>query len=95
MGFTDSGIRFTRNLVKGESVFTGNLHEAGKGLTGSPSGFEIRELKTRRGVKAVCMHPMTKAVFWSNYRVACIEPYIDYCIEPGEEFSFAIDYSLS
>lgn len=95
VGFTESGIRFTRTLVKGESVFTGNLHEAGKGFEGSPSGFELRETRTERGVKATCALPMTKAVFWSNYRVACIEPYIDFCIEPGEEFSFDIDYILS
>lgn len=95
VGFTESGIRFTRTLVKGESVFTGNLHEAGKGFEGSPSDFELREVRTERGVKARCVLPMTKAVFWSNYRVACIEPYIDFCIAPGEEFYFDIDYTLS
>lgn len=94
VGFTDSGIRFTRTLVKGESVFTGNLHEAGKGFCGSPSGFVLSELSTGRGVRSACMLPMTKAVFWSNYRIACIEPYIDFCIRSGEEFSFDIDYIL-
>lgn len=94
VGFAESGIRFTRTLVKGESVFTGNLHEAGKGFSGSPSGFVLSELATGRGVKSICALPMTKAVFWSNHRIACIEPYIDFYIGPGEKFSFDIEYVL-
>lgn len=94
VGFTDNGIRFTRTLKKGQSVFTGNLHEAGKGLTGSPNGFTLTETQTGRGVKAHCAHQMTKAVFWSYHLIACIEPYIDFCIAPGETFEFDIEYTL-
>ena len=94
VGFTENGIRFTRELHKGESVFTGNLHEAGRGLTGSPNGFELRETLTGRGVRMSCDRPMTKTVFWSNHRIACLEPYIDFDIKPGEEFSFEICYTL-
>lgn len=94
VGFAENGIRFTRALQKGESVFTGNLHEAGKGLTGSPNSFVLRDIDTQCSVKSFCSHPMTKSVFWSNHRIACIEPYIDYVIAPGESFDFAIDYTL-
>lgn len=94
VGFTDKGIRFTRTLKKGESVYTGNLHEAGKGLTGSPNGFTLIETQTGRGVKAICSEPMTKAVFWSYHLIACIEPYVDFCIAPGETFEFDIEYTL-
>ena len=95
VGFKENGIRFTRTLQKGESVFTGNLHAAGCGLNGSPYGLELRELQTGRAVAAKCAEPMVKAVFWSNHRIACIEPYIDYAVAPGETFDFAIDYTLS
>lgn len=94
VGFTESGIRFTRTLQKGESVYTGNIHEAGKGLAGSPNAFELREMQTGRGVKAECALPMTKAVFWSYHLIACIEPYSDFCVAPGETFAFTIDYAL-
>ena len=94
IGFTDSGIRFTRTLQKGESVFTGNLHAAGRGLEGSPNAFELRDISTGRGVQARCLVPMTRSVFWSNHRIACIEPYIDFCISPDESFAFSIDYTL-
>lgn len=94
VGFVDNGIRFARTLQKGESVYTGNLHEAGKGLAGSPNVFELRETKTGRGVRSECKLPMTKAVFWSYHLIACIEPYIDFNIAPGESFEFEIDYTL-
>ena len=94
VGFTDSGIRFIRDLQKGESVFTGNLHEAGKGLDGSPNSFTLSESQNGRSVRAICNRPMTKAVFWSNYRIACYEPYINFCIASGETFTFDIEYTL-
>ena len=95
VGFTENGIRFTRTLQKGESVFTGNLHEAGKGFAGSPNAFVLTEEQTGRGVSAKCANPMTKAVFWSYHLIACIEPYIDFDIAPGETFVFTIEYSLN
>ena len=94
VGFTESGIRFTRTLQKGESVYTGNLHEAGKGIAGSPNSFALRDTATGCAVKAFCAVPMTKSVFWSNHRIACIEPYIDYAVAPGEIFTFEIEYKL-
>lgn len=94
VGFTDSGIRFTRTLQKGESVYTGNIHEAGRGLEGSPNAFVLKETQTGRGVSAKCALPMTKAVFWSYHLIACIEPYIDFNVAPGETFEFNIDYVL-
>lgn len=94
VGFTETGIRFTRTLNKGESVFTGNLHEAGKGLTGSPNAFVLKDAHTGRGVSAECSLPMTKAVFWAYHLIACIEPYIDFNIGAGKTFEFDIDYKL-
>ena len=94
VGFTENGIRFTRTLQKGESVYTGNLHEAGKGMAGSPNSFALRDTATGCAVKVFCAVPMTKSVFWSNHRIACIEPYIDYAVAPGEIFTFEIEYKL-
>lgn len=95
VAFTDSGIRFCAPNDKVISVFTGNLHEAGKGMSGSPSSFDVFEAVTGRRVQVRCALPMTKAVFWANKMVACVEPYLDFDIQPGEEFSFTIDYILN
>lgn len=94
VGFTDAGIRFSRTLHKGESVYTGNLHEAGKGLWGSPNSFRLFEDRTGRGVEARCEEPMMKAVFWANHRIACMEPYVGFYAAPGQIFTFDIDYQL-
>lgn len=94
VGFTEGGIRFTRVLQKGESVFTGNLHEAGRGLEGSPNAFVLTEQQTGRKVMVSCPDRMTKAVFWSNHRIACVEPYIDFDILPDGTFEFDIEYKL-
>lgn len=94
VGFSERGIRFGRTLGKGESVYAGNIHEAGRGMTGSPNGFELREKRTGRGVRCSCALPMTKAVFWSYHLIACIEPYVDFCVAPGDTFEFDIDYTL-
>lgn len=94
VGFTETGIRFTRTLNKGESVFTGNLHESGKDMTGSPNAFVLKDAHTGRGVSAECSILMTKAVFWAYHLIACIEPYIDFNVAPGETFAFSIDYTL-
>ena len=94
VGFTDSGIRFTRTLKKGESVYTGNIHETGKGLSGTPGSFVLFETQTGRGVRTKCTLPMTKAVFWSYHLIACIEPYVDFNVAPGETFEFELDYTL-
>ena len=95
VGFTEGGIRFTRELQKGESVFTGNLHQAGLEQLGSIYNFALHETQTGRCVLASCSRQMTKAVFWSNHRIACLEPYIDFDIKPGDDFSFDICYTLA
>lgn len=95
VGFIGSGIRFNRELIKGESVFTGNLHQAGKGMTGSPNSFTLTETRTGRAVKMSCDLPMFKTVFWSNHRISCLEPYIGFSIRPDETFAFDIYYQLT
>lgn len=94
VALTDGGIRFNAPNDKVRSVFIGNLHEKGHGSSGSPSSFDVYEKSTGRGVKVRCTLPMTYAVFWANPRIACVEPYLDIDIRPGESFDFSIDYIL-
>lgn len=91
---TEDGIRFSAPNDKVRSVYTGNLHETGKGFDGSPNSFDVLEESTGRGVQSRCDIPMTKAVFWANPKIACVEPYIDLCIQPGEVFEYSISYRL-
>lgn len=71
VALTASGIRFARLLAEGESVYMGDLHEAG--AEGSPYEMSVREGSV--GVQISGDVPVTHTVFWANHRVACLEPY--------------------
>lgn len=91
VALADSGIRFSRPLVKGESVFMGNLRAAdGTDITG--------EVYTQRAEgHSVSFHadrPFHRIAFWANHKVACIEPFIPYDLMPGDEFVWNYMYKF-
>ena len=88
---TDSGIRFTRDLEPGESVFMGDLQGP------EPQrNYSFRLLNRAKGltVDASSDATMDYAVFWCNHEVACLEPYIKFHIEPGESAEWNIRYKF-
>lgn len=91
VALSDRGIRFSRNLVAGESVFMGSLlPEDGSRVTGlvytqSAGGHSIAFHSDRA---------FGRITFWSNHKVACIEPFIPYDIMPGDEFRWKYVYKL-
>lgn len=89
-GFTDSGIRFSRVLKEGESVYTGNIHEAGK--EGMP--YEMTLSEGPLGVHIKGDVPVFKTVLWANHRIACLEPYNKISLAPGQAFFWSIEYTL-
>lgn len=91
VGFTESGIRFSRQLQKGESVYTGNIHEAGK--EGMPYAMSISEGPLRVSIQGDV--PVFKTVLWANHRIACLEPYNRISVLPGHDFRWNIEYTLS
>ena len=90
VGFTESGIRFSRQLQKGESVYTGNIHEAGK--EGMPYAMSISEGPLRVSIQGDV--PVFKTVLWANHRIACMEPYNRISALPGQDFCWSIEYTL-
>ena len=36
--------------------------------------------------------PFHRIAFWSNHRVGCVEPFIPYCIQPGEDLEWKYGY---
>ena len=88
IGFTPSGIRFSRELKPGESVFTGDLHV--DGAQGMPYEMTLRE-------KGLSVHitgdvPVTHTVLWANHRIACLEPYNAFRSATGKAFRWTIRY---
>lgn len=90
VGFTDSGISFSRYLKEGESVYTGNIHEAGK--EGMPYEMTLSEGPLSVHIKGD-VH-VFKTVLWANHRIACLEPYNKISLAPGQAFCWSIEYTL-
>ena len=90
VGFTDSGIRFSRRLEKGESVYTGDIHQAGK--EGMP--YEMRISEGSIGIHIRGNVPAFKTVLWANHRIACLEPYNRISLAPGQGFCWNIEYTI-
>ena len=90
VAFTDGGIRFSRTLREGESVYTGNIHQAGK--TGMPYDFTLREGPLSLHIQGDV--PVTHTVLWANHRIACVEPYNQLKAAPGETLRWTIHYQF-
>ena len=90
VGFTDSGIRFSRVLKEGESVYTGNIHEAGK--EGMPYEMTLSEGPLSVHIKGDV--PVFKTVLWADHRIACLEPYNKISLAPGQAFCWSIEYTF-
>lgn len=90
VGFTAGGIRFSRQLRAGESVYSGDIHAAGQ--DGMPYDMTLRE--GALGVHIRGDVPVFKTVFWANHRVACLEPYIRLALDVGQTFRWTLTYTL-
>ena len=90
VGFTSGGIRFSRPLKEGESIYTGNIHEAGK--EGMPYEMHLSEGALSIHIKGNV--PVFKTVLWANHRIACLEPYNRLDLAPGDTFHWNIEYTL-
>ena len=89
---SEHGIRYLRPLVQGESVFMGNLNPSdGSEITGDV--FRISS-SDGHGVTFFADQPFDHIVFWSNHRVGCIEPFIPYALESGEEFEWNYRFAI-
>lgn len=89
---TDGGIRYLRPLVKGESVFMGNLEPSdGSEVTGEV----FRISAGGRQVRFLTDSPFDHIEFWSNHRVGCVEPFIPYSLETGDEFEWTYVFEIS
>ena len=104
VGFTGSGIRFSRPLAEGESVYTGNLHAAGH--DGMPYDLTIREaagdlsFRPSEASGEISVHitgdvPVTHTVLWANHRIACLEPYNAFRTAPGSPCRWTLRYAFS
>lgn len=89
---TRDGIRFKRELRRGEVVFMGDLHSPDPATRRYE--FSIRNLRTGAGIRTSGSGELSHMVFWANANVACLEPYTSFQVFPGETGVWRIDYEL-
>ncbi|MBP5383181.1 MAG: hypothetical protein J6Y45_07505 [Bacteroidales bacterium] len=74
VALSENGIRFSRPLSEGESVYMGDIHS--KGQEGMPYRISLSEGPLRVDIQGDV--PVVRTVFWANHRVACPEPYNEF-----------------
>lgn len=84
-------IMFVNELKEKQYVFY-NL----KGFGNNDADYDIRieNQKTRAGVRITSDRPLSKLAFWSSNKTLSPEPYTHIKIEPGETFSWDINYEF-
>jgi hypothetical protein len=85
-------ILYLRNLKSDETVFCVGL----KGYSASAEDYEIRieNHTTGAGVRITCDQPFLMINFWCCSTTLCPEPYIKIKADPGQEFSWKINYEF-
>lgn len=89
---TRDGIRFNRELRRGEVVFMGDLHSPDPATRRYE--FSIRNLRTEAGIRTSGSGELSHMVFWAHANVACLEPYTSFQVFPGETGVWQINYEL-
>lgn len=83
-------LRFTRELARGEHVFTEFT-----GLdAATPYDFRLEQSASGVGVRIRGDRRLTRLVFWSASTTACPEPYIDASAAPGETSTWTLTYDF-
>lgn len=59
---------------------------------GRKNGYSFSLSGNSMRVEVRCDAPMDHAVFWSNHRVSCVEPYIKIGIAPGHDYRWTITW---
>lgn len=86
-GFEGNSIAFYGPVSPDDSVFCDRL----KGANGERQ-YQFTVKEGERAVQIHCPEPIQDGVFWSNPRVACIEPYIPLNLRKNETKSWIITY---
>lgn len=88
----ENKLKILRSLGKDESVYSASID----GISNNMKDYDIKitNHKTGAGVRIIGNQPISKLVFWCNYKTICPEPYIKIKIKPGEEFSWENTYEF-
>lgn len=92
VALSGGGIRFSRDLREGETVYMGDLHSENL-----DTGYSFRLFNEENGLGVGVLSDarMHHAVFWAIRRMACVEPHTFLDVAPGQSVVWTIFYRLS
>ncbi|TLU98128.1 hypothetical protein [Dyadobacter luticola] len=88
----DKTLSYTREVVKGDQVFSSGLQ--GFGTTSKDYDIRIENTKTKAGVRITSDRPLEKIVYWACPTTSCPEPYVRLSAQPGQEIRWKINYEF-
>ena len=92
VALSGGGIRFSRDLREGETVYMGDLHS---GNLDNDYSFRLCNEENGLGVGVLSDARMHHAVFCAISRVACVEPHTILDVAPGQSVAWTVFYRLS
>ena len=88
----DKTLSYTREVVKGDQVFSSGLQ--GFGNTSKDYDIRIENIKTGAGVRITSDRALEKLVYWACPTTSCPEPYVRLSAKPDEEIRWKINYEF-
>lgn len=88
----NKSIVYTRQLQKGENVFSEDL-KINKGIP-EKYAFQVENTKTGAGVRVIGNKAIDTLVYWACATTACPEPYINLSLKPGATTRWDITYEF-
>lgn len=85
-----NSIRFLRRMCGDERVSIDNIPCP----QGSKNVMCVENAKVGAGVRVAGDAPIMKAVFWSDKKSVCPEPFVKISVGPGEEFEWNLHYDF-
>ncbi|HEY2013412.1 MAG TPA: hypothetical protein VGH38_07920 [Bryobacteraceae bacterium] len=87
----DRQINYLNPLGGGDVVQT---QIQGFGAAASDYDFRVENRKTGAGVHVTGDHPLSRMMLWSIRTTVCPEAFVDFHVEPGQEFKWDIQYEF-
>jgi hypothetical protein len=82
-----------RRSLQGEERVSTEMNGFGK----APADYDVSvaNSKSGAGVRITADRPLVRLMLWSIRAVLAVEPFVEFAVQPGETYSFTLDYHFT
>jgi hypothetical protein len=82
-----------RRSLQGEERVSTEMNGFGK----APADYDVSVVnsKSGAGVRITADRPLVRLMLWSIRAVLAVEPFVEFAVQPGETYSFTLDYHFT